>query len=265
MTSPMFFVTRTDSGIDLPDLSVTDEKFLSKYGSDLTANFADIRAHGSKAFFQKLNQSTGETYSLSTCATGYIWVSVSPYLGPPDFEGFCELEIQVGTFALKARAISTVEVPCRYRGWASTNFQDGQLALLCSTVLARYLRLRLMGQQYEEATETAIRESRLEFYNPLAPVDDPIPGSFEDLNAVLRNMCMSAPMPPESTVSQISRSMITRRWMVWRESSVLRKRYFFPQRVIRCFKRSRHDSIDLLSGCFIALTPRKSRPPFLRT
>ncbi len=33
MTQPMFYITsRTDSGIDLPYLNVTDEKVLGKYG-----------------------------------------------------------------------------------------------------------------------------------------------------------------------------------------------------------------------------------------
>lgn len=73
LSHPMFYIaSRTDSGIDLPDLNVTDEKFLNKYGSDLTANFADIRAYGSKAFFEKENLSDGMKYSLCTCATGYI-------------------------------------------------------------------------------------------------------------------------------------------------------------------------------------------------
>src|SRR5271157_4130835 len=77
MTQPMFFISpRTDSGIDMVDLNVTDEKVLEKYGSDLTANFADIRAYGSKAFFEKQNLSNGNHYSLCACATGYIWVYV---------------------------------------------------------------------------------------------------------------------------------------------------------------------------------------------
>jgi hypothetical protein len=259
MTTPMFFILpRTDSGIEMVDLNVTDEKFLGKYGSDLTANFADIRAYGSTAFFQKQNLSNGASYSLCACATGYIWVYVSPLYLSIDTEEFSDLEIQIGTFALKARAITTVEIPCRFKYYRRDDPLDGQIALLCSTVLAKYLRLRMMGQQYEYAAESAIKQSRKEL-SPLRVVD---PGRFQNFDSLLRSICMHAPMPPTSDVSLISRSMITRRWQCWRETQILRRRYFFPQRVLRCFKGSRHDSIDLLSGCFKALTPEKSRLPF---
>ena len=261
MTTPMFFILpRTDSGIEMVDLDVTDERFLGKYGSDLTANFADIRAYGSKAFFQKQNLSNGANYSICACATGYIWVYVSPLYLAIDTEEFSDLEIQVGTFALKGRAIKTVEIPCRYKYSGRDDPLDGQLALLFSTVLAKYLRLRMMGQQYEFAAELAIKQSRKEL-SPLRVVD---PGRFQNFESLLRSICMHAPMPPTSDVSLISRSMITRRWQCWRETQILRRRYFFPQRVLQCFKRSRHDSIDLLSGCFKALTPDKSRMPFLQ-
>lgn len=248
----MFFVrSRTDSGVDLPDLTVTDEKILGKYGSGLTANFADIRAYGAKAFFQRENQSNETKYSLCVCATGYIWVYVAP-LSP----GF---EIQIGTFGLKARAITTTEIQCcDFKCLGSNEPRDGRLALLCATVMARYLRLRMIGQQYEEAAELAIKQSRSELLSvqPVSPS-----GKLDDLNLLLSNICSNAPMPPESDVSLISRSMITRRWQCWRETSILRKRYFLPQRIIRCFKTSRHDSIDLLSGCFNALKPEKSKIP----
>jgi hypothetical protein len=262
MTQPMFFITtRTDSGIGLPDLNLTDEKILGKYGSDLTANFADIRAFGSKAFFQKQNPSNGAKYSLCACATGYIWVSVSLKYAAPGLYEFSDVEVQIGTFALKAKTITTVEIPCRYQHSGQDGIMDGQLALLCSTVLAKYLRLRMIGQQYEEAAETAIKQSRSEMSH-LRIVD---PGLFGDFDSLLREVCTNAPMPPTSDVSLISRSMITRRWQLWRETSILRKRYFFPQRIIRCFQRSRHDSIDLISDCFKVLRPEKAKLPILRT
>lgn len=254
----MFFIRpRTDSGVDLPDLTVTDEKILGKYGSDLTANFADIKAYGPNAFFQKLNDSNQTKYSICVCATGYIWVYVEPSFPGFDREKLSDVEIQIGTFALKARTITTTEVRCRYKlsQVKPSHFyhhQDGQLALLCATVLAKYLRLRMMGRQYEEAAEAAIKS--------LEMVDA---HEFEDLHTVLKKVCANAPMPPESDVSLISRSMITRRWHCWRQTSVLRKRYFFPQRVVRCFRTSRHDSVDLLSACFNALTPKKAKLPFL--
>lgn len=261
MTEPMFFISsRTDSGIDMPDLNVTDEKLLGKYGSDLTANFADIRGYGSKAFIQKANISNGSHYSISACATGYIWVYVSLIQEAIDTEAFSSAEVQIGTFALKGRAITTVEIPFCYKYSGRDDPLDGQLALLCSTVLAKYLRLRMIGQQYEEAAESAIKQSRKEL-SPLRIVD---PGRFDHFDLLLRQVCTNAPMPPTSDVSLISRSMITRRWQCWRESSILRTRYNFPQRIIRCFRQSRHDSIDLLSGCFKALTPENKRLP-LRT
>jgi hypothetical protein len=243
----MFFIApRRDSGIDMPDIYVTDERFLDKYGPDLTANFADIRAFGSKAFFQKANVSNEMRYSLCTCATGYIWVSVKPVYLSIDAEEFSDLEIQIGTFALKICAITTREITFRYKCSLYENPLDGQLARLFSTVLAKYLRLRMMGQQYEYAAETAIVASRKEL-SRMRVVD---PRRFEDFVQLLRQICANAPMPPISDVSLISRSMITRRWECWRERSVLRKRYFLPQRITRCFRTSPYDSIDLLSGCF---------------
>jgi len=112
----------------------------------------------------------------------------------------------------------------------------------------------MIGQQYEMAAESAIKQSRVEL-SPLRVVD---PGLFADFEGVLREICTNAPMPPTSDVSLISRSMITGRWRCWRESKILRRRYFFPQRIIQCFRRSRHDSIDLLSDCFKALASRKT-------
>lgn len=262
MTQPMFYITsRTDSGIDLPDLNVTDEKVLGKYGSDLTANFADIRAYGAKAFFEKENFSNGSKYSLCACATGYIWVSTTVTRLATDTWDFDDAEIQIGTYALKAKAITTVEIPCRYKFSGRDELFDGQLALLCSTVLGKYLRNRMIGQQYEDATDNAITQTRKEL-SPLRILD---PARFENFYSLLRQVCTSAPLPPTSDVSLISRSMITRRWQCWRESSILRKRYLLPRRIIQCFTRSRHDSVDLLSGCYTALMPEKSRRPVLRT
>ncbi|KAE8441094.1 hypothetical protein EG329_005889 [Mollisiaceae sp. DMI_Dod_QoI] len=162
MTQPMFYITsRTDSGIDLPELNVTDEKILSKYGLDLTANFADIRAYGARAFFEKENFSNGSKYSLCACATGYIWVSTTVTHLATDPSDFDDIEIQIGTYALKAKAITTVEIPCRHKLSGREGLFDGQLALLCSTVLGKYLRNRMIGQQYEEATDNAIIQARL--------------------------------------------------------------------------------------------------------
>jgi len=261
MKQPMFYVaSRTDSGIDLPDLNVTDEKILAKYGLDLTANFADIKAYGAEAFFQKKNPSNGSSYSLCACATGYIWVSVRTLYESTDPEEFSDVEVQIGTYALKAKAITTMEIPLQYKYSGRDDPLDGQLALLCSTVLGKYLRLRMMGQQYEDAAETAITQSRKEL-SPLRIVD---PGRFGNFELLLRQICSNAPLPPTSDVSLISRSMITVRWQLWRDRSILRRRYFLPRRVVQCFRRPRHDSIDLLSGCYKTLTPEKSRLPVLR-
>jgi hypothetical protein len=260
----MFYITRSDSGIEMPDLNVTDENIINKYGSDLTANFADIKAHGAEAFFQKTNPSDGSTYSLCACATGYMWVHVSPIHISPSLQShldveYSDLEIQIGTFALKAKALSTVEIPCRFKFQRENDYLDGELALLCSTVLAKYLRLRMMGQQYEYAAETAILQSRKEL-SPLRVVD---PNRFDNMDVLLRDICLKAPMPPVNDVSLISRSMITGRWYCWSESSILRTRYFLPQRILRCLMGSRYDSTDLLSGCFQALGSRRSRVPLL--
>lgn len=261
LTRPMFMITsRTDSGIDLPDIVLTDEKLLGKYGSDLTANFADIKAHGSKAFFLKENHSDNSTYSLCACATGYIWVAVSMTYGGV-LRDELDFTAQIGSFALKARAIATVEVPCRYKFSGQDGLLVGHLSLLCSTVMAKYLRLRMMGRQYEEATDIAIKQTRTE----LASFEVADASRYRDLNSFLAQVCGNAPMPPTSDVSLISRSMVTKRWQYWRESSVLRKRYFFPQRVIRCFKKPQHDSIDLLSSTFKALAQDKTKKEVVRS
>ncbi|TVY28281.1 hypothetical protein LHYA1_G003265 [Lachnellula hyalina] len=262
MKQPMFYVaSRTDSGIDLPDLDVKDEKILAKYGLDLTANFADIKAYGAEAFFQKKNASNGSNYSLCACATGYIWISVRTLYESTNRKEFSDVEVQIGTFALKAKAITTMEIPLQYMYSGRDDPLDGQLALLCSIVLGKYLRLRMIGKQYESAAETAIKESRRQL-SPLRIVD---PGRFGDFESFLTQICENAPLPPTSDVSLISRSMITGRWKIWRERSILRRRYFLPHRVVQCFRQSQHDSIDLLSGCFQALTPEKSnsRPPII--
>ncbi|KAH8669689.1 hypothetical protein BGZ60DRAFT_528161 [Tricladium varicosporioides] len=249
-------MTRRDSGIALPDLNITDEKFLEKYGLDLNANFADIKAHGSKAFFQKENPSTGSTYSLCVCATGYIWVSARFLYRQDEFDGFSDVEIQIGTYALKARAITTTEVPCQAKASRRHMKDLGDISLLCSTVLAKYLRLRMIGQQYEYAAETATEATRIEL-SYLRIVD---PGRWGNLDHLLNEICTNAPMPPISDVSLISRSMITGRWQCWRERSVLRKRYFFPHRIARCFQASPHGPIDLLSGCFQAIANERKAP-----
>lgn len=243
----------------MPDLTMTDEKILGKYGSGLTANFADIRAYGAKAFFQRKNASDNIIYSLCVCATGYIWIYISPLFPGFDSDDFSDIQIQMGTFALKASTITTTEIQFQHKnvdeGVHSQEPQDGRLAFLCATAMAKYLRLRMMGKQYEEATESAIKETCSESVSSLRLAHPTYPAC---LNLLLREVCANAPMPPESDVSMISRSMITRRWQYWRETSVLRKRYFFPKRIIRCFRTSRHDSTDLLSGCFNSLKPDKS-------
>ncbi|EDN99759.1 predicted protein [Sclerotinia sclerotiorum 1980 UF-70] len=155
MTQPIFYITRNhDSGISMPDINVTDENILSKFGTELTANFADIKAHGSAAFFQKDNLSDGATYSLCACATGYIWVYISPSNIVDEREAadegrgeFSQVDIQIGTFALRKRAITTIEIPCYYRTGKVLAHMNGGLALLCSTVLAKYLRFRMVGCQ----------------------------------------------------------------------------------------------------------------------
>lgn len=261
MTQPMFSITsRTDSGIDLPDLSLTDEKLISKFGSELGANFADIRTHGAKAFFQKENRSNGVKYSLCACATGYIWVYVS---APEDQSYSCHtsnVQVQIGTFSLKNKAITTVEVPCRYSYGTRQSQTDspltGRLALLCANVMARYLQLRIMGRQYEEAAETAIRELRKDIWSFKA-VDR---GSSSEFEKFLQQICANAPLPPISDVSLISRGMITGRWQRWMKSKVLRRRCFFPQKVIRCLKGTQHDSLDLLSGAFLSFAAGKAPP-----
>ncbi|KAG9238051.1 hypothetical protein BJ875DRAFT_359903, partial [Amylocarpus encephaloides] len=136
MTHPVFYITPArDSGISLPDLSVTDERFLAKYGFDLNANFADIKRCGAKAFVERKNISNDTTYSLSTCATGYIWVSVRNLDTPVSPDGFSDYEVQIGTFALKAHAITTVEIPFQFCATGFKNPVHGALALLFSTAL----------------------------------------------------------------------------------------------------------------------------------
>jgi hypothetical protein len=248
LTQPMFYIPPTnDSKIHMVDITVTDEKVLGKFGADLTANFADIRAYGADAFFQRENISDGAKFSLCACATGYIWVYVP--LESVVVDEFSLIKIQIGTFALKTRAITIVEIPCLFKYGISYEILNGQLALLCSTVLAKYLRLRMIGQQYEDAVESAIRQTRKEL-SPLHVVD---PGRFSNLDAMLQEVCSNAPMPPTSDVSLISRSMITRRWEGLMETEDLRKRFSLPRRILRCFKRSRSDSVELFRESFNAL------------
>ncbi|KAI9640019.1 hypothetical protein NHQ30_011581 [Ciborinia camelliae] len=263
MTQPIFYITPSnDSGISMPDINVTDETILSKFGSELTANFADIKAHGSASFFQKENLSDGAVYSLCACATGYIWVYISPSSIADEREAedegwgdFSRLEIQVGTFALRKRAITTIEIPCHYRTGKVVAHMNGELALLCSTTLAKYLRFRMMGCQYEYATETAIMQTRKELAH-LRIVD---PGIFRGLENMLREICTNAPMPPTSVVSLISRSMIRGRWEVWGNGKVLRRKYSLPGRVMQSFRKGNSDPIDLLSESYKALRMEKKK------
>lgn len=230
MTTPVFTVSsRTDSGVEMPDLQLRDEKLFRKFGHDLTANYADIRIHGSKAFFQKTNSSDSVVYSLCACTTGYIWVYVTlKYLATYPRE-LSDIEVQIGTFALAAKAITTAEVPCRFKlsskqsdkGKVSTenDLRNGNLALLCSTLIAKYLSLRISGRQFEEATEMAIFETKRAMigYTVIHP------WRYGDFNVFLKNVCANAPllMLPISDVSIISRGMIITRWRVWREGKVL--------------------------------------------
>ncbi|CAG8977611.1 hypothetical protein HYALB_00011714 [Hymenoscyphus albidus] len=217
---PTFLIApRNDSGVSLPNINVTDEKFLAKYGSNLSANFADIRTMGGRAFLQKENMSNGSWYSLCT----YI-------------------EIQIGTFALKARAITTIEVPCQYLASSSHDPLDGQLAFLCSMVIGKYLRLRIMGDQYESATETAITEARKEL-SAWKIVD---PGRFGNFEALLKEICAIAPLPPTSVVSLISRNMIIERWKGWSDNSTIKKRYALPRQIIWSLQPSKYYHLDLL-------------------
>ncbi|KAF7885836.1 uncharacterized protein EAF02_004345 [Botrytis sinoallii] len=263
MTQPMFYITPSnESSISMPDLTLTDEKILSKFGTELTANFADIKAHGSAAFFQKENLSDGATYSLCACATGYIWVYVSPSSIADDLEAadegwdeFSRLEIQIGTFALRKKAITTIEIPCHYRTGKVVAHMNGDLSLLCATVLAKYLRFRMMGCQYEYATESAIKETRKQLAH-LRIVD---PGIFRGLERMLREICTNAPMPPTSVVSLISRSMIRGRWEVWGNRKVLRRKYSLPGRVMQSFKKGDADPIDLLSESYTFLRLEKKK------
>jgi hypothetical protein len=250
MTKPMFFITRRDSGVSMPDLDIQDPKFLAKYGSDLSANFADIKASGPNAFLQRANKSNGTIYSLCTCATGYIWVSVRYLRESVNINDYSDLEIQIGTFALKARAITTMEIVTQYLPHQTLSPLNGSLALLCSTVLGKYLQSRMLGHQYEFATENAIKSSRFELAH--MSIVDPIRFG-ENLDLILKEVCNNAPMPPTSVVSLISRNMVMGRWKDWREKEVLRRRYTLPGRVVKSFKGSKMDSVDLLSGSFAAL------------
>ncbi|KAH8586217.1 hypothetical protein B0O99DRAFT_656952 [Bisporella sp. PMI_857] len=235
--------------LELPDLDITDTKIIAKYGSDLTGNFAEIKAHGAKAFFQKQNASTGSTYSLCTCSTGYIWVDVLPISLKADEEEFMHLEIIIGRFALKTRDLILRKVPFRYRHISRNSVLDGQLTLLFSTVLGKYVRLRIKGYQYEAAMEAAILESHHEF--PWL-----VNGRFGNFNLLLGKVCTKAPLPPVSDVSLISRSMIIGRWKSWTEESILRTRYFLPKRVSRSLRTAQYDATDLFSACFKSIAPR---------
>lgn len=258
LTKPMFLIApKRDSGISLPDINITDEKFLAKYGSDLSANYADIKTLGERAFLPKLNPSNGVTYSLCTCATGYIWVSVR-FLYEAQTQGeYSDIEVQIGTFALKARVITTVEVPCQYI--SDPIYDDlchGRLALLCSTVIGKYLQLRMLGQQYECATEISIKNSREEL-SAMRIVD---PGRFGNFGLFLKEICANTPLPPTSAVSLISRNMITGRWKGWTplDKSAPKKRYsFIPKQILWTLQYSKHDSLELLKNSIKPSIPNK--------
>lgn len=251
----MFYVlSSNNSGIDMVDINVTDEKLLGKFGSDLTANFAEIRAQGSDAFFLKNNLSDDTVYSVCACATGYIWVYATKK-ADTSTPGYSIMQLQIGTFALRTRAITTMEIPFIYKP-SGRDPQDGQLAHLCSAVLGKYLKMRMMGQQYENAAELAIKQSRKEL-SMFRVVD---PGRYENFYRLLLDVCRSAPMPPTSDISLISRSMITRRWQRWGESSILRRKYSYPERIMRCLTRPQLDSFDIFSSPLSKLSVPAKRP-----
>lgn len=244
MTQPMFYISpANDSGISMIDISVTDSKVLSKFGADLTANFADIRAYGSDAFFQKPNLSDGSKISICACVTGYIWVYIPPKAVIIN-DHFSDVQIQIGTFALNTRAIKLVEIPCQFKYIRNHDLLESQLALFCTTVLAKYLQQRIIGQQYEYAVETAISQTRKQ----LAYMRIVDPGIFGNMNATLREVCSNAPMPPTSDVSLISRSMINRRWQCWRQKEDRRRGFSFSRRALEVSAKIDRFVRQLFSG-----------------
>lgn len=226
----------------MPDLHLTDEKLLSKYGSDLTANFSDIKMHGAKAFFSKTNNSTRDKYALCACATGYIWIRVLLRYKPKFPRQWSDIEVQIGTFSLQTQAISTASIPCRYKITNAFDIDDGKLAELCATVMAKYLRLRMLGSQYEDATEVAMEEGRAEMTS--AEVIDP--GKFGDMRSLLLQICANAPLPPTSDVSLISRGMIRRRWDPWTDGTP-RVRLRWATKFSRFLVGRKDDAVGMLS------------------
>jgi hypothetical protein len=259
LDEPKFLVTsRVDSAVDLPDLDETDEARLRKYGTDLTANFAEIRLHGAEAFFQKTNESTGKKYWLCACATGYIWVNILQ--SKPLRNGHeREVDIQIGTFALKTRAISTTKLACNYNKWGNSIYKDEYLAALVSSIMAKYIRFRIMGYQYEEAADLATPRTRSEMVQGLTRGESSrlLSTSVDEVlvlnHTLLRNICLKAPLPPVGDVSMISRSMITKRWRRWSEHSVLRNKSQLAYQSLKCLQSSQGNSLHLLSGRFDTL------------
>ena len=236
----------------MPNLHLTDEKLISKYGSDLTANFADIKMHGAKAFFSKVNDSTGDKYALCACATGYIWIRVLLRYQPKFPREWSDIEVQIGTFALQTRAITTASIPCRYRITKETDIDDGNLATFCATVMAKYLQTRMLGSQYEHAAEVAIVEGKAE----LAYLQVVDPGKYGDLRSLLLQICANAPLPPTSDVSLISRRMIRRRWEPW-TGKASKIRWIWPRSAFRYVVGGRSDAVGLVSARIGGLVERR--------
>ena len=199
--------------------------------------------HGAKAFFSKKNDSTGDYYALCACATGYIWIRVLLRYQPKFPREWSDIEIQIGTFALQTRAITTASIPCRYRITKEGDIDDGKLAIFCATIMAKYLRLRMFGSQYEEAAEVSIKEGRTE----LAACQVVDPAKYGDMRTLLLQTCANAPMPPISDVSIISRNMIRRRWEPWNGKST-RIKWIWPKSMVRFIVGKNDDPVGLLSA-----------------
>lgn len=186
-------------------------RYSQKYGPELTANFLDIKQHGSKAFFRTKDPIDGDKYSLCSCATGYIWARILPQLDGNSADPWISLEMQIGTYALSTMALTLSSIPFQYKMTYDDDIIDGKLSLLCTTVLAEYFRLRVAGLQFEDAAEKAVKEARKEL-SAFRVVD---PGKYIDFQGLLLEICRSAHAPPVSSVSEISRGMILKPWRPW--------------------------------------------------
>jgi len=184
--------------------------------------------------------------------------------------------VQIGTFALRTRAITTVEIPYSYKAPASSSserkYVSGALTRLFATLLANYLHLRLKGYQYEAATETAISLTLNSFPPFLRPlIQEEL---FRNLKGTMREVCRNAPMPPESAVSLISRGMVVRRWESWGTEGVVGKRVWWGGKMKKCWRvvrggkgkergskreKDRWDGLGLLSGFGDALQRGEER------